>query len=183
MIKHSKLDSRHLIPLTEASKPVKYGSNSKVYFFDCHPDQPTWLKQLFLVCGVARRAALDPDTQEVAYQVYLPVNLRSVYIYEKDLVPNCSDNPIACPWGTVESKMKDGLRVKVSEEVEPQVLLDEVVKTLELDSVRYTKHKRRIHIMLKTLKSVVRVSYDRQPEFRIFSKRASYAEAVEALQK
>ncbi len=181
MIKRSQLNSRHLIQLDEASTPVKYGNNSKVYFYDCHPDQPAWLKQLFLVGGVVRRAALDPETQEIVYQVYLPKNLRTVFISEKELMASCSDNPISCPWGTVESSMKDGLMVKVNETVEPQVLLNDVVKTLELDAVGYMKQKRRIHVMLKTVKSVVRVSYDRQPEFRVFAKRASYAEAVEAL--
>ena len=183
MIKHSQLNSRHLIQIDESSTPVKYSCNSKVYFFDCHPDQPLWLKQLFMVCGLARRAVLDPKTREVSYQVYLPRNLRSVYVSEKDLITNDSENQIVCPWGTVESVMKDGLMVKVGKVVEPEVLLNDIIKTLELDAASYMQYKRRIHVMLKTLKSVVRVSYDRKPEFRVFSKRVSYAEAVEALLK
>ncbi|MFT5674318.1 MAG: hypothetical protein ACI808_000233 [Paraglaciecola sp.] len=183
MIKRSQLNSRHLIQIDEASTPVKYSCNSKVYFFDCHPEQPLWLKQLFMVCGLARRAVLDPKTLEVSYKVYLPTHLRTVYVYEKDLVADCSDNPIACPWGTVESVMKDGLMVKVGKEVDPEVVLNEIIKTLELDAVSDMQYKRRIHVMLKTQKSVVRVSYDRKPEFLVFAKRVSYAEAVEALRK
>ena len=181
MIKRPQLNPRNLKSLDESASLPKFDCNSKVYFFDCHPDQPTWLKQLFVVCGVVRRAVLDIEKQEIAYQLYLPTNCRTIYVYEKELVANCIDNPIFCPWGTVESTMQDGLMVKVGDKVEPKELLDEVVKALELDAVNYMQQKRRIHVLLKTAKSVVRVSYDRQPEYRIFAKKASCTEAAQAL--
>lgn len=181
MIKRPHLNSRHLIPLDKTVASAKYGCNSRVYFSDCHPDQSNWLKQLFLVSGVVRQAVFDTEKQEVVYELYLPANFRKIFIYESELMDKCNESASSCPWGTIESAMQDGLMVKVAEELEPEMLLDDVIKVLELDAASYMRQKRKIHILLKTAKSVVRVSYDNQPEYRIFAKRASYSEAAKAL--
>lgn len=181
MIKRNQLNTNNLIPHEKEHISAKHSCNSRVYFSDGHPDQPVWLKQLFLLCGVVRRTLFDVEKQEVAYELHLPANCRRLYIYEKDLLTKCTDTQILCPWGIIESTMQDGLMVKVDKEIAPEALLDEVVKTLELDSANHMQQKRRIHVLLKTAKSVVRVSYDRQAEYRIFAKRASYIEAARAL--
>ncbi|OLQ77649.1 hypothetical protein BIT28_04685 [Photobacterium proteolyticum] len=181
MIKRPQFNTRNLASIDEETSSPKYAYDSKVYFFDCHPEQPAWLKQLFMVRGIVRRVVFDDERQEIAYQLYLPTNRRTIYVYEKELGTNYADSQISCPWGTVESTMQDGLMVKVGEKIEPIVLLDEVVKALKLDAVDYMQHRRRIHVLLKTAKSVVRVSYDRQPEYRVFAKKASYMQATQAL--
>lgn len=181
MIKRPLLNPRNIASIDEDISSPKYAYDSKVCFFDCHPEQPAWLKQLFIVWGIVRRVVFDDKKQEIAYQLYLPSDRRTIYVYEKELVMNYADSKISCPWGTVESTMQDGLMVKVGEKIEPKVLLDEVVKALELDAVDYMQHRRRIHVLLKTAKSVVRVSYDRQPEYRVFAKKATYTQAAQAL--
>lgn len=181
MDKHHQLNPHQLVPLEEEHAFAKHACNSRVYFSDEHPDQDVWLKQLFLLCGVVRQTLFDVEKQEVVYEIHLAVNSRRLYIYEKDLFIKCRESEILCPWGTIESTMQDGLMVKVDKDLEPEMLLDEVIRVLELSAINYMQQKRKIHVLLKTAKSVVRVSYDAQPEYRIFSKRASYIEAARAL--
>ncbi|WP_261858213.1 hypothetical protein [Photobacterium sanguinicancri] len=181
MIKRPLIIPRNLLPLNVDTYPPKFANNTNVYFYDCHQAQPAWLQQLFTVWGIVRDVAFDDDMKEVVYQLYLPKERRSIYVYEKELVSDCRDNQSECPWGEVESTVQDGIMVKVADRLAPDVLLDDVVKALELDAISYMRHKRRIHVLLRTAKSVVRVSYDRQPEYRVFAKRASLSEAKQAL--
>ncbi|MGF1836366.1 hypothetical protein [Photobacterium sanguinicancri] len=181
MIKRPLITPRNIRPLNVDTHPAKFANNTHVYFYDCHQAQPAWLQQLFTVWGIVRDVAFDDDMNEIVYQLYLPKERRSIYVHEKELVADCGDNPTVCPWGEIESTVQDGIMVKVANKLAPDVLLDDVVKALELDAIRYMRHKRRIHVLLRTPKSVVRVSYDRQPEYRVFAKRASFSEALQAL--
>ncbi|HHX8457912.1 TPA: hypothetical protein ACVO1H_004545 [Vibrio diabolicus] len=165
---------------TEQYKP-KFSLGQRVEFYHCHREQEHWIKEVFQEKGCVQGIYWDDKAKDIVYQLYVSVRLGSAYVLEQDLVHRSSAENTKCPWGVVEAKACDGIIINVTEKVNTSQILRDAVSFLQLDAIKYFKQKKRLHILLKTPLSLVRVSYDKSPEFRVYNKLVNFNEASEAL--
>ncbi|WP_028112783.1 hypothetical protein [Ferrimonas kyonanensis] len=169
------------VPLERTASRAKFTLGQRLSFHHCHRDQANWIKQVFTEQGIVQGIFWDEKNNDVVYQLNASARVGKIYAHEQDIIQLNTQEQSACPWGQVESKACDGIIVHVDHEVNATQLLKDVVAALRLNVIDYYRHKRKLHILLKTATSVVRVSYDNVAEFKVFAKRVNFHQASEAL--
>lgn len=157
-----------------------YKENQHVYFSNCHADQPSWLRSFFKVKGVIRRRLIDKRNNRIAYELFMLRGLKKKIVYQEQLTQN-GELLRTSPWGHFVSSVRDGLMIQLNESAQASDIVDEVVDAMALDYQHHLRHKRPIHVLLKSKKAVVRVSYDGHASFKLFGKKADYQQAIDAL--
>ncbi|CAH0533510.1 hypothetical protein VST7929_01380 [Vibrio stylophorae] len=186
MIRRPSLHCENLQSLTVAELATHHADDhftagDQVYFLDCHHSQQDWLKQFFVHQGVVKEAFWHPQEQRLIYRVHFPFERCFKQVYGEELFRQAPLNQGTCPWGEIESMITDGILLKLNDSYQPKPLLDDVVHCLSLEVMYYLNYQRRLHMILKSKRVHLKVSFEQSAEFRLFGKKISYEQALDAL--
>lgn len=167
------------VPLISADDGCsQFAVSDLVYFTDCHANQPDWIKQLFVCKGFVRQIYRRQDTGEVVYDIHFPFARCCKLIPEAELTTDNQPQFAPCPWGKIEGMIIDGIMLRIENSLAVKPMLDEIVRCLTREVTEYLNSRRRLHMILRTDNTNLKISFDQSAEFRLFGKRISYEEAI-----
>lgn len=158
---------------------AKYGVDDKVIFFDCHKQQPDWIKYQSAHSGVVKDIFRSDHCVDAVYKVYFPHVRCTKLIPESEIEAGLYITERLCSWGQLMNMSPDGMLVNLTKLSFLQPIIEDAVCCLRREVEDYLHFQRRLHIALKNERIHLKISADKTgAEFRLFGKTISYEQAL-----